>query len=529
MKNSITILWLAALAAAVLTACEGPAGPQGIQGERGEKGVKGDTGERGETGDEGLSIVWQGERKTAPFPAYENWAYYNSVDKKSYIYDGERWQILVKDGEAGPQGPKGENGEKGDSLYLVVFNANGGIFSDLSVVKKISAEGNSPVAPPEEPHLAWGGFLGWYTQPEGGSLFDFTTPINLAVTLYARWLFDKNLLADWLGKQSGGGSEDDPLKLLININLDTGWQELLEVIEEAQKYVELDLSRCGMGGAVFNPGGIKAGKDKIVSIALPDKAAGIAPGNSEATSAFNSFSNLRSFSGANLAAIGAYAFYNCAKLNPDALPASVTSIGNYSFYKCTEMELTELPDGITSIGNHAFDGCTNLALTELPDGLTKINSYSFQDCKNLELIALPSGVTEIWTYAFSGCTNLALTELPPAVKTAQTNIFNGCSSLALTSLPETLTSIGSNTFSGCASLTEMTLHDKMNNIGNSAFSGCGNLEFFTCLAEKPPKLGTNVFSKAHSGLKIKVPAASIELYRKADNWSAIADKIISID
>jgi len=502
MKKHIVILGLAVLAAILPTACEGPAGPQGIQGERGEKGNK---GEKGDAGSEGLSIVWQGERETAPYPAYENWAYYNSVDKKAYIYDGEYWWILVKDGETGPRGPKGETGEKGDSLYLVIFNANGGAFSDGNETKKVSAEGNSPIAPPDEPYLAWGNFLGWYTQPIGGSLFDFTMPVNVAITLYAHWFFDKDLLADWLKNQSGGDSEGDPLLLSMSINLDE-WQNLLETIEAAQKYVGLDLSRCDMNGTVFNPDSrVSNGKNKIVSIILPDKATGIAIGTSETTSAFNGFVNLMTFGGANLAVIGAYAFYNCAKLNPDALPASVTSIGNYSFYKCTEMELAELPSGVVSIGNHAFDGCSKLALTELPDGLTKINSYSFQNCKNLVLIVLPTGVTEIGTYAFSGCVNLALTELPPAVKSVQTNVFNGCSSL-----------------------TEMTVYDKITNIGTNTFSGCGSLIFFTCLAETPPTLGTNVFYKTHSELKIKVPEASVEAYKKAANWSALADKIIKM-
>jgi hypothetical protein len=461
MKKHIIILGFAVFAAVMFPACEGPAGPQGIQGERGEIGEKGEKGAKGETGEKG---------------------------------------------EPGQQGEKGETGEKGDSLYLVIFNANSGAFSDGNETKKVSAEGNSPIAVPEEPYMAWGGFLGWYTRQEGGSLFDFTTPVNVAITLYAHWLFDKNLLADWLEDQSGGDSEDDPLILPISINLDE-WRDLLGTIESAQKYVGLDLSRCDMNGTVFNPDSrVSDGKNKIVSIILPNKATGIAVGNSEATSAFAGFVNLRSFSGANLAAIGAYAFYKCAKLNPDALPASVTSIGNYSFYNCTEMELTELPSGIVSIGSHAFDGCSKLALTELPAALTIINSYSFRGCKNLALIELPPGITEIGTYAFNGCVNLALTELPLTVKIIRTNVFNGCSSL-----------------------TQMTVYEKITNIGSNTFSGCSNLEFFTCLAETPPTLGTSVFYKTPPEFKIKVPEASIEAYKKAANWSSVADKIIKID
>jgi hypothetical protein len=555
MKNYITILGFAIFAAVMFPACEGPAGPQGIQGERGEKGEKGAKGETGENG------------------------------------------------EPGEKGEPGQKGEKGDSLYLVIFNANGGFFSNGNETKSAGAEENRPIAAPEEPVWAWGSFLGWYTQPAGGFMFDFSTPINAPVTLYARWLFDKNLPTDWLRNQSGGDSEDDPLTLSININLGE-WQGLLEAVEAAQKYVELDLSKCGMNGTVFNPGGavgnngISAGKDKIVSIILPNKATGIAAGISEATSVFAGFANIRSFNGANLANIGAYAFYGCAKLEQTALPSSVSSIGDYAFYNCAKLTLAELPAGVTSIGSYAFykctnialkhlpsgivsigshafngcvnmalaelpsgltsiaantftgcvnlaltelpgailsigsyafDGCSKLALTELPAGLTSISSYSFRNCTSLALSALPPGITSIGSYAFRGCTELALTELPSTVSSILTYAFYNCSKLAITSLPETVKSIGTGTFNGCAGLEEMTLHEKITSIGNNAFNGCASLKLFTCLGETPPTLGTGVFNNHNSNLAIKVPAASLEAYKTAANWSAVADRIIRID
>jgi hypothetical protein len=425
MKKYIVILGFAVLAAILPADCTGPAGPQGIQGEKGETGKKGDKGEPGDIGEPG------------------------------------------EKGEAGPQG------EKGDSLYLVVFNANGGAFSGLNIMKT-AAEENCPIAAPEEPYWAWGHFLGWYTLPTGGSLFEFTTPITAPVTLYARWLFDKTLLADWLADQNGGDDEDDPLALSININL-AGWRELLEAIETAGKYVELDLSLCGMNGTVFNPDSrVSSGKDKIVSIILPDKATGIAAGISENASAFAGFVNLRSFNAANLANIGAYAFYNCKKLELTALPPSVSSIGDYAFYECT-----------------------NLALSALPDGVTSIGSYAFYKCKDIDLEELPSGIVSIGSNAFNGCTNLAINELPSG-----------------------LTSIADNTFRECNGITAMTLHENITAIGMSAFNGCGNLNLVICLAETPPSIKTGVFSNTGKNLEIKVPAASFDEYIKAANWSA---------
>jgi len=475
MKKHVIICGFVALAAIMPAACAGPAGPQGIQGEKGEKGETGETGENG---------------------------------------------------EPGPQGPKGETGEKGDSLFLVIFNTNGGIFPDLNVIKKIAAEEGRPIAAPEDPFWAWGSFLGWYTQPTGGSLFEFTTPITAPITLYARWLFDKNLLADWLGNQDGGDSEDDALILSININL-SDWQELLEAIETAQKYVGLDLSLCGINGTVFNPdSGISAGKDKIVSIVLPKKAVGIAAGISKTTSAFGGFVNLKSFNAANLANIGAYAFYGCKKLELTALPSSVSSIGDYAFYECTRLNISALPAGVTNIGSYAFYKCTDMTLAEFPSGIVSIDTYAFDGCSKLALTELPGGLTSISNYSFRNCKSLALAALPQGITRIGTSAFSGCANLVFTELPSNVSSILSNAFYNCSGLTKMTIHEKITSIGSGAFSGCSSLNLFICMAERPPTLGSDVFYKI-SDFLIKVPAASVEAYKTS--WSSFAEKIFKIE
>ncbi len=45
-------------------------------------------------------LFWQGTLATPPASPSINWAYYNSTDKKSYIWDGIAWQVLAQDGAA---------------------------------------------------------------------------------------------------------------------------------------------------------------------------------------------------------------------------------------------------------------------------------------------------------------------------------------------------------------------------------------------------------------------------------------------
>lgn len=61
----------------------------------------GNAGPAGAQGPAGVGITWKGSFTIAPDPAQLNWAYYNSTDKKSYIWDGSSWQIMSQDGANG--------------------------------------------------------------------------------------------------------------------------------------------------------------------------------------------------------------------------------------------------------------------------------------------------------------------------------------------------------------------------------------------------------------------------------------------
>lgn len=94
-----------------ILAQDGLVGPQGLQGVQGEIGPQ---GIQGVQGDAGISISWLGSFDVAPTPTNLNQAYYNSTDKVSYIWDGNSWEILVKDGVAGPKGDTGNTGPQGE-------------------------------------------------------------------------------------------------------------------------------------------------------------------------------------------------------------------------------------------------------------------------------------------------------------------------------------------------------------------------------------------------------------------------------
>ena len=95
----------------------GAQGPQGEQGIQGETGATGATGATGSAGSDGTSITWKGELNEEPENPGLYWAYYNSTDGCSYLFDGTHWTLLALKGDKGDQGEQGEQGiqgEKGD-------------------------------------------------------------------------------------------------------------------------------------------------------------------------------------------------------------------------------------------------------------------------------------------------------------------------------------------------------------------------------------------------------------------------------
>ena len=58
----------------------------------------------GAIGETGLSIIWKGSLEQAPENPELYWCYHNTVDGNSYIYDGEAWAILASKGDQGEHG-----------------------------------------------------------------------------------------------------------------------------------------------------------------------------------------------------------------------------------------------------------------------------------------------------------------------------------------------------------------------------------------------------------------------------------------
>jgi len=64
-------------------------------------------------------LVWKGEMAAAPAYPQTNWAYYNTVEKTSYIWNGTKWDTLAAQGGPGDKGDPGEDASSGEIIEAV--------------------------------------------------------------------------------------------------------------------------------------------------------------------------------------------------------------------------------------------------------------------------------------------------------------------------------------------------------------------------------------------------------------------------
>ena len=110
--------------------------------------------------------------------------------------------------------------------------------------------------------------------------------------------------------------------------------------------------------------------------------------------------------------------------------------------------------------------------------------------------------------------------------------FFFCSELITANFPA-VTDISANAFNGCTALTTVDL-SAAPSIGGSAFYNCSNLK---SLILRSAAMATLSNASAFSGTPIKspgtgyiyVPAALVDSYKAADNWSTYANQFRSLE
>ena len=231
-------------------------------------------------------------------------------------------------------------------FYTVKFDVMGGNWgAGLTEIPPVDAVSDNKVSKPINPSKKFHNFTDWCTKE--GSTWNFSSQVADDITLYAGWElipFSDNMddITEYLKNQPNGYNKIVPVHLPINIafekiTTDARWKNLLNAIDAANKFVILDLSGSTLDFNLFDPdNSFAGGKDKIVTLILPDTATTILGGNAS-EGAFKYFTSLYKISGAGIEAIHEHSFYNCTSLRQIELSAKLKNIYSYAFYGCINL------------------------------------------------------------------------------------------------------------------------------------------------------------------------------------------------
>lgn len=272
-----------------------------------------------------------------------------------------------------------------------------------------------------------------------------------------------------------------------------------------------------------------------------------------------------------------YAFRGCTKLTAVSLPF-VRTISNYAFAGCASLSSVSMPKltGFGTYDGYMFQNCTSLTDVDFPM-LEKLPSSMFDGCTNLVSVNAPKAKS-IEKYVFAGCNNVKEVNAP-LVTTITANAFqNVCDMLEVANFPNCTTINGSSAFEGKTKLTaadfrslktvtdytfrnctalESVNIDAAQIVNQYAFYGCTSLKqiripYHAVTQIRPYAFGNCsnlvalVFShylcanlndvSALSGTPIAsgtgyiyVPAALVDTYKAATNWSTYADQFRALE
>lgn len=228
--------------------------------------------------------------------------------------------------------------------------------------------------------------------------------------------------------------------------------------------------------------------------------------------------NLRAISMQNLTKIPRNLCYECSSL-VDVDVKNAEEIGNETFAQCTSLVDIDFPL-VTKIGDGSFTNCNMLTSIGLGE-LTHIGNSAFTYCRNLESIVLDN-VINIGNSAFYETQKLVcdinLNSLEGDLP-LQVFMFSGITSFK----GESITNIGYGAFYGCPNLRTVELGN-IESFSEVVFNGCTSLQSIVIKSTTPPTLGSGAIP-LNDILSIYVPDASVNAYKTATNWSAVASRI----
>ena len=315
-------------------------------------------------------LQWKADSTSPPNDPKEGWAYYNTQDRKSYIYDGEKWVVFTRDGDTGPDGHGIDDEVLQYCQHTTYSSAPTSGWGDT-----FPAEWDST-----KPYVWKRTKQIWNYKDENGEIVIKTTAPELMSQLDVATIMAQNsnppqTLDEWCvandvtvisGSQIATGTiTADHIDVnhlsAISANLGTVKSGNLQ----SPGYLEPIVWEGSSSVSTKTP------SDGLVYTLSTDGKYYIVSGRGTCTDANIVIPD--TYEGLPVTTIGESAFRDCSGITKVILPSCITSIGFAAFLGCNSLESINIPEFVTSIDRYAFSGCTSL---------TKI-SFNAYNCSDL--------------------------------------------------------------------------------------------------------------------------------------------------
>ncbi|MDR6762092.1 putative repeat protein (TIGR01451 family) [Flavobacterium sp. 2755] len=258
--------------------------------------------------------------------------------------------------------------------------------------------------------------------------------------------------------------------------------------------------------------------------------------------------------------IGGHAFESQTEISSITISNGVTTIGEYAFVFCDNLTAVSIPNSVTSIKQYAFKSCPGLTNINVPDTVEEIGNGAFMDCINLTSFAIPNNLNSLGDVVFLNCPLVDFTlksnsyfsvidgvlfnkevtalrnfpsakssdayAIPEGVTMIEIAAFAYAAKLTEITIPESLTTIQQNAFAYCTALKTLTIPKNVVQISFFAFSYNTNLTSVTINSTTPPNTD-RPFLNCKNLKEIKVPNASLEVYKASVEWSIYKDILVA--
>lgn len=192
--------------------------------------------------------------------------------------------------------------------------------------------------------------------------------------------------------------------------------------------------------------------------------------------------------------------YSEVTVNVPATPTTYDVQGTFPIYDDGEVYSEMMASQSTNITEYApFNMVINF-----PEEGSTIKNDTCHGWRGLHTVHIPNHYTDIGEGTFSECHDLVNANIPTSVTELKEDVFF---------------------YSG---ITSIDIPAGVTTIGPYAFAQCDYLKSVICRATTPPTISGDSFNEIPSDCIFYVPAASVDAYKAASNWSELYQEILPI-